>query len=564
MSDQVSVRLAVIGGSQFRNDMRQAGAEGARSMQQMQTAARGASPAFQQVALQASGMFGTMAGGSPALASLASGLSRAALAGGAFGIAGAVILTVLGTMVPLLTSGGRSAAVMAAEMTNLQGSTGSVTGAVSALESVQRQYTAAIEASGGASDASAAAVVANSKAEFIARKQVLAVELELLRIRGAEQASDLRNLEDQFRIEGQRVKDRATVLELQDPTRLSRGNQAMADAVRVGAIKPPPSRRDDMMQEFLKKNEQTTLAMRKLRAEATLTNLTIKQTEEAMGTTFKDIGTGASGKGKAATKGAAGGAGKGAGAVNKAVEEGKKIFDETRTAAERYAAQMAKLNDLLAQGAIDQDTYNRKAATLKSEFDSANKFAQSVAAQVKGSMSALFDAIVEGGGKAGQVIEGLGKKLLSMALQESTFRLLARLMPQTFGAEGFIPLLANANGNAFGGGRVIPFAAGGVVSGPTMFPMRGATGLMGEAGPEAIMPLTRVGGKLGVRAAGGGGGGTVVQVNNYSGQPAREEREQGPNGEEVVRVIVGDQLAKGRHDGSMGRFGARPQKVRRG
>jgi lambda family phage tail tape measure protein len=54
---------------------------------------------------------------------------------------------------------------------------------------------------------------------------------------------------------------------------------------------------------------------------------------------------------------------------------------------------------------------------------------------------------------------------------------------------------------------VVPFATGGVVSGATAFPMAdGRTGLMGEAGAEAIMPLSRgPGGKLGVRASGGGG-----------------------------------------------------------
>jgi hypothetical protein len=65
---------------------------------------------------------------------------------------------------------------------------------------------------------------------------------------------------------------------------------------------------------------------------------------------------------------------------------------------------------------------------------------------------------------------------------------------------------ANANGNAFQNGSVIPFANGGVVSAPQFFPMAGSRmGLMGEAGPEAIMPLARVNGKLGVRMTGGGG-----------------------------------------------------------
>lgn len=71
------------------------------------------------------------------------------------------------------------------------------------------------------------------------------------------------------------------------------------------------------------------------------------------------------------------------------------------------------------------------------------------------------------------------------------------------GSKWFSSLVPNENGNAFHGGRVIPFADGGVVTTPTFFPMRGATGLMGEAGAEAIMPLTRAAnGKLGVRSLG--------------------------------------------------------------
>ena len=67
--------------------------------------------------------------------------------------------------------------------------------------------------------------------------------------------------------------------------------------------------------------------------------------------------------------------------------------------------------------------------------------------------------------------------------------------------QGILPFAAGA---PFSQGRVMPFANGGVVSGPVSFPMRGGMGLMGEAGPEAIMPLTRGSdGKLGVRAAGG-------------------------------------------------------------
>ena len=72
-------------------------------------------------------------------------------------------------------------------------------------------------------------------------------------------------------------------------------------------------------------------------------------------------------------------------------------------------------------------------------------------------------------------------------------------------------VLPFADGGAFSQGRVMPFANGGVVASPTSFPMRGGRGLMGEAGPEAIMPLARgPDGRLGVQAGGGGRPVTVV------------------------------------------------------
>lgn len=64
---------------------------------------------------------------------------------------------------------------------------------------------------------------------------------------------------------------------------------------------------------------------------------------------------------------------------------------------------------------------------------------------------------------------------------------------------------ANADGNAIADGRVLPFAKGGVISSPMLFPLRGGTGLAGEAGAEAILPLRRgADGRLGVATEGGG------------------------------------------------------------
>ena len=91
----------------------------------------------------------------------------------------------------------------------------------------------------------------------------------------------------------------------------------------------------------------------------------------------------------------------------------------------------------------------------------------------------------------------------------------------------------NANGNAFSHGRVLPFANGGVVSSPTMFPMAGnRTGLMGERGAEAIMPLKRTpSGQLGVQAQ-------VQQpsINIYNQSGSNIETVQRPDGETDIFI----------------------------
>ena len=75
----------------------------------------------------------------------------------------------------------------------------------------------------------------------------------------------------------------------------------------------------------------------------------------------------------------------------------------------------------------------------------------------------------------------------------------------------FLSLFAADGAVLSGGVPVRAFAQGGVVGSPTLFGMRDGLGLMGEAGPEAVMPLKRgADGKLGVASSGGGGGVTII------------------------------------------------------
>lgn len=130
-----------------------------------------------------------------------------------------------------------------------------------------------------------------------------------------------------------------------------------------------------------------------------------------------------------------------------------------------------------------------------------------------GGLRRAFDGVVFDGMRLSEAMKGVAK---SMA--DTVFNTALKPVQNAVGgflANGVNSLLSGAmpfaDGAAFSQGRVMPFAKGGVVAQPTSFPMRGGTGLMGEAGPEAIMPLTRgADGRLGVQASGGARAVTVV------------------------------------------------------
>lgn len=123
--------------------------------------------------------------------------------------------------------------------------------------------------------------------------------------------------------------------------------------------------------------------------------------------------------------------------------------------------------------------------------------------------------------------------------------------------------IKTAKGAAYDAG-LKQFAQGGVftnsiVSSPTLFKFAKGTGLMGEAGPEAIMPLKRdSNGNLGVRA-GNSGGSVDVVVNNYGTEKAETRETVDSRGNRKIEVIIGDMTA-----GEISRNGSASQKAIRG
>lgn len=137
----------------------------------------------------------------------------------------------------------------------------------------------------------------------------------------------------------------------------------------------------------------------------------------------------------------------------------------------------------------------------------------SLASGFSSGLRRAFDGVVFDGVKLSDALRGVAK-----SMSETVFNVAFKPVQNAVGgflANGLNALLSGAMpfaaGAAFSQGRVMPFARGGVVSQPMNFPMRGGTGLMGEAGPEAILPLARgPDGRLGVQSAGGARPVTVV------------------------------------------------------
>jgi hypothetical protein len=182
--------------------------------------------------------------------------------------------------------------------------------------------------------------------------------------------------------------------------------------------------------------------------------------------------------------------------------------------AEENDKALAKMHD---------DRMKRETRAEEEKWRDVNRFLSSYADKAA---DAFVDMAMTGKSSFKDMISSMLADLARMVMSQ----MFQTLLKQVGGGGGlfgaFMGLFA-ANGAAFDQGGAKAFAAGGVVDSPTAFSFAGGTGLMGEAGPEAIMPLSRgSNGRLGVQVTGSGGGSIVqnnaVTVNVQGGQTNAE------------------------------------------
>ncbi|WP_232785370.1 phage tail tape measure protein [Serratia sp. H1w] len=196
----------------------------------------------------------------------------------------------------------------------------------------------------------------------------------------------------------------------------------------------------------------------------------------------------------------------------------ERIFDKSDKGSAAVAARIAALDALDMKykeaKAAEADWMGGVSAGLADWVDEASDYAGQAADATKSAMSGMVNNITDmlNGNKASwkdwsiSVLESIEKILVNAALVNS-LKALGNSMSGAGGMWGSIggfisSAVANAKGGVYDSPSLSAYSNS-VVSSPTYFAFAKGAGLMGEAGPEAIMPLTRAAdGSLGVRAVG--------------------------------------------------------------
>lgn len=254
---------------------------------------------------------------------------------------------------------------------------------------------------------------------------------------------------------------------------------------------------------------------------------------------------------------------------NKQLAKGSITFSEYRDATQ--GLELGKLNQELQTGSIALTEYDNKVASISDKFqpgsalrsgiqgylESSGTLSQNIAKSIENTFNrledVLFDFIKTGRFQFAQFTQAILDDLTKIIIRAAIIRPLANGILDAAGLPKDTDTTKSANGNVFDKG-LKKFASGGVVDSPTMFGYgSGKRGLMGEAGPEAIIPLKRGSdGKLGV-ASSGGSSSVVVNVYNQTSNDSEvtQQERTNSNGDKVIDVIIKNKIKQSFSDGSL-------------
>lgn len=219
----------------------------------------------------------------------------------------------------------------------------------------------------------------------------------------------------------------------------------------------------------------------------------------------------------------------------------------------RLLGELKEIAELRLSGAIDADEVGRRVADINKKLQGLKTVGQSLGQALSKAIErfgqdasrTFADFVVDGKANLEDLAKSWLKTLVQITAQQAIFEPIAGYIggALTGKADATKTQGAKALGAVIDGQGVTRFAAGGVVSRPTLFRAANGVGLMGEAGPEAIMPLERIGGKLGVNARQPAVAVQIIDQRGSGAQPEVSER-RGPDGRRTITVLIRDEVRK--------------------
>lgn len=205
---------------------------------------------------------------------------------------------------------------------------------------------------------------------------------------------------------------------------------------------------------------------------------------------------------------------------------------------------------------------SESAAEAQERIERFQSFTEGVSSSLVGAFDGMFDDPIEGAKRLGQELAMLALKLT-----------LTKLAPTVFGSGGMmdfgLPTLDfwDKGGFTGRGGRLEP--AGVVHRGEYVFDQ---DSVRRAGGPAALDDLRQrlkgyaAGGYVGpsvpgIAARSVGSDIQIIDQRSASAPPVETQRQRGPDGREMIRIMINEEFAKGSFDRGIARYGARPTKV---